>query len=237
MTITVYKLLSILLSYPTETIHEAADELTDAVASERLLSARRRAELISLIADMAVEDLLYLQAEYVDLFDRSRSLSLHLFEHVHGESRDRGQAMVSLRERYRQAGLDIASNELPDYVPLFLEFLSHQSLQDAQIMLSDTAHILCALGERLAKRGSRYAVLFQALQDLAAVPPDAAGLADLLRIPLDDPNDLEALDKVWEEAEVRFGPGDAAGGDCPRASGMLRKINVPASKTAAGGKA
>jgi nitrate reductase delta subunit len=195
--------------------------------ADRSLSGRRRAEIIALITHVASGDLLDRQSEYVDLFDRTRALSLHLFEHVHGESRDRGQAMVSLLERYRQTGLDVSANELPDYLPLFLEFLAHQPSAEARAMLADTAHILSALGERLKKRGSNYAVLFEALGDIAATRPDPDVLAELSKVPLDDPNDLVALDRAWEEAEVRFGPGDANNDGCPRADEMVRKMGMP----------
>src|SRR5690606_37679388 len=127
----VLKVLSVILSYPEAAIQDAASELESVLEKDTSLPATQRAALRDLIADMAARDLLDLQSEYVDLFDRTRALSLHMFEHVHGESRDRGQAMVSLRERYRQAGLDLAANEWPDYIPLFLEFLSLQPPQEA----------------------------------------------------------------------------------------------------------
>lgn len=222
-----YKIISLLLSYPGAAFQAAAGEMAEALQTRSRLSPPRRAALIAMIAAMAEEDLFDLQAAYVDLFDRSRTLSLHLFEHVHGESRDRGQAMVSLRERYQAAGLDIASSELPDYLPLFLEFLSRQDGAAAKAMLGETVHILQALAERLAKRGSRYALVFEALQDLAAARPDPAALNQLRETAVDDPDDLRALDAAWEEAEVRFGPGDATAESCPRADDMLRRMQAP----------
>ena len=118
-------------------------------------------------------DLYALQERYVDQFDRTRSLSLHLFEHVHGESRDRGQAMIDLKSLYEQNGLYLSAAELPDFVPAFLEFLSTRPLAQARALLSQTAHILTALAERLQKRHSPYAAIFQALAALATLAPDA----------------------------------------------------------------
>jgi nitrate reductase delta subunit len=164
-----YKVLSALLSYPEREFQEAVPELIAALEGEAVLPAPYGGALIDLLSDLAREDLLEIQAAYVDLFDRSRSLSLHLFEHVHGESRDRGQAMVSLLERYQEAGFDIAANELPDYLPLFLEFLSVQERGEAGKMLAETAHILDALARRLEKRESHYAAVFGGVFRIATV--------------------------------------------------------------------
>lgn len=231
-----YKVLSALLSYPTADLQAAAREMHLALHVERLLPGANRVAVDALIERLAAGDLLDLQSRYVELFDRTRSLSLHMFEHVHGESRDRGQAMVSLLERYRQAGLDVVRNELPDHIPLFLEFLSTQAEADARFYLAEPVHIFQALGERLKKRDSLYAAIFDALVALAQTAPADDVLEELRKQQLEDPMDLVALDKAWEEAEVRFGPVDAGGSDCPRASEMLRRMQAPSSKSVAGGK-
>ena len=222
----IYKVLSALLSYPEAPLQEAADELLDVIAHERLLCSETRLTLAHLVREISGWHLIDAQSRYVDLFDRTRVLSLHLFEHVHGESRDRGQAMVSLLERYREAGLDISVNELPDYVPVFLEFLSLQTPDGARAMLAEPVHILAALGERLRKRGSGYAAIFEALVALAKAQPDGEILAALRETTLENPHDLAALDRVWEETEVRFGPEDAKPGECPRAGDMLRRMQA-----------
>lgn len=234
--ITTYKVLSALLSYPTEELQAASRQMNLAVHAERVLPPQHRATVAVLIDEIATSDLLDLQARYVDLFDRTRSLSLHMFEHVHGESRDRGQAMVSLLERYRQAGLDVARNELPDYIPLFLEFLSTQPEADARAALTEPVHIFQALGERLKRRNSAYGTALEALVALAQIVPPKEVLEELRNQQMEDPMDFEALDKAWEEAEVQFGPGDA-GNDCPRASEMLRRMQAPSEKALSGGKA
>jgi len=223
---TIYRVLSALLSYPELPLQEAGSELRAVIAGERALPARVRQDLAGLVHQIAGGDLLEVQAHYVDLFDRTRALSLHLFEHVHGESRDRGQAMVSLLERYDQAGLEMSATELPDYLPLFLEFLSLQAPDAARAMLAEPVHILAALGERLKERGSAYAAVFEALVALSEARPDGEILAALRESKLEDPHDLTALDRVWEESEVRFGPQDAVTGECPRAAGMLRRMGA-----------
>ena len=119
-----FKVLSALLSYPTEALIEAAPEFVAVLDAERLVPEARRGAVDVLIEEIAAGDVYDLQERYGLLFDRSKTLALHLFEHVHGESRDRGQAMVDLKAMYENAALVIAANELPDYVPLLLEFLS-----------------------------------------------------------------------------------------------------------------
>ena len=201
-----FKILSALLSYPTCALQQAADELGAGLRDEALLSEAVREGVEDFIRSVAASDLYALQERYVDLFDRGRSLSLNLFEHVHGENRDRGQAMVDLKALYEQHGLYVESRELPDFLPLFLEFLSTLPLEEARTLLGQTAHILAALAERLQKRTSAYAILLRAAGELAtqaeAVPegvlvPEPAG---------GDASDLAALDAEWEEAAVTFGP-------------------------------
>lgn len=227
MALAEFKILSFLLSYPSDGFQITAEEICESLPQCTLLTSERRADLGAVVTAMAAEDLLDLQEEYVEIFDRSRTLSLHLFEHVHGESRDRGQAMVSLRERYQASGLDIAANELPDYLPLFLEFLSVQDFAAAREMLGEISHIIQVLGERHTRRHSRYALLFEVLQELAAASPDPEALKELRKVEEDNPADLAALDRAWEEAEVRFGSGDAnAPQSCPRASQMLDRMQT-----------
>lgn len=204
-----FKALSALLSYPTPELQRAGPELSAALAGERLVAGARRRAIDALIDELAEGDIYDLQERYLLLFDRTRSLSLHLFEHVHGESRDRGQAMIDLKALYEKGGLAIGATELPDYLPMFLEFLSTRPLDEARDLLGQTAHILEALAERLAKRGSAYAAVFEALAALA--PAAEAGAAAALIEEGDDPNDLAALDEAWEDKPVSFGPGSATG--------------------------
>ena len=201
-----FKVLSALLSYPTRELQEAAGALRATIRDEALLPESTERSLEKLIGEFAASDLYDLQEGYVDLFDRGRSLSLYLFEHVHGESRDRGQAMIDLKALYESHGLDTASNELPDFLPLFLEFLSTLPLDEARDLLGQTAHINALLGERLRKRDTPYAALFEALDLLAAAEPDSANTDIRSALPDEDETDLETLDKQWEDAPVTFGP-------------------------------
>ena len=148
--------------------------MAEVLRTEGLIDRRRRDRLEVLMDELVTLDLYDLQERYGLLFDRTRTLSLHLFEHVHGESRDRGQAMVDLMQVYDRAGMAIGSRELPDYLPLFLEFLATQPLPEAMDLLSQPAHILAALAERLRKRKSSYAAVFDALARLAHADPRTA---------------------------------------------------------------
>ncbi len=223
-----FKALAALLSYPERELIAALPELEDALRAEGLVKGAMLVNLLELIRELGDGDLLDVQERYVALFDRSRGLALHLFEHVHGDSRDRGKAMVELAELYRSAGLIIARAELPDYLPLFLEYLSHLDRDAAQRTLGDVAHILAPIQQRLARRGSAYAAAFAALMRLAEYIPPAA-IAD------EEPDDTpEALDRAWEEAAVVFGPEAAPTNDgCSRAATMLARMNAPPMKPGA----
>ncbi len=205
-----FKALSALLTYPSEELQQAAREIQAAIAAENLVGRRARAALAPFLDELATADLFDLQERYVDLFDKSRRLSLHLFEHVHGESRDRGQAMVDLAALYERGGLILSANELPDFLPLFLEYLSTRPIPEARGLLADTLHILSAVQARLAERGSPYAAVFAAIRGVAG-DRMAAGDGEPAR-PDPGPDDLAALDAAWEETAVMFGPGEAADG-------------------------
>lgn len=207
-----FKVLSALLSYPTPGLQQAAGEMRTALDAEKLLPAAVLRAVLALVDEIESRDLYDLQERYVLLFDRTRSLSLHLFEHVHGESRDRGQAMIDLQNLYEEKGLEIGTSELPDFVPLFLEFLSTQPRADAYELLGQPAHILAALAERLRKRDSSYESVFRALLALANAKPKGEDIAAVLSEPDPDVDDLAALDAAWEDEPVQFGPG--AGDGC-----------------------
>ena len=155
--------LGALITYPQPELVAALPEIAVVIASSRLLPLVERERLAALIAEMQNSDGIDLEGTYVELFDRGRATSLHLFEHVHGESRDRGTAMVDLKQIYANAGYDLRINELPDYLPVVLEYLSCRDLAEARVMLCDCAHILRSIGDTLVRRGSRYAAVFAAL--------------------------------------------------------------------------
>lgn len=219
------KAISLLLSYPTLELQQAMPEISGVLASDSRLTAASRRALRPLVEDFGSRDIYDLQEVFVMLFDRSRTLSLNLFEHVHGESRDRGGAMVSLVETYRAGGYDPVTSELPDHLPVLLEFLATRSLVEAQDTLADAAHIFEALATRLARRESPYGAVFAALLQLAGATADSDVVAEMLAQLDDDPTDLEALDEVWEESEVLFGPDPNAG--CPQVRDMLGRMDAP----------
>ncbi len=222
------KVLSALLTYPTPELIAAAEELKAVLAREHVLPKAHLAAVSNLIDDLTHRDLFDAQERYVLLFDRTRSLSLHLFEHVHGESRDRGQAMVDLIKLYEDGGFTPTESELPDFLPLFLEYASTREPQEAIELVSQPAHVIAALRERIAKRKSPYESVFVALTALCKAKLDSEQLAALRAEPDPEPDDLEALDAAWEEEEVRFGPGSAA--DCGKdgLAAMLRQVTRPA---------
>ena len=228
-----FKVLSALLCYPTAELKSAAPELKAALDAEALLPPRVAAMVARLVDDLATRDLTDAQERYVFLFDRTRSLSLHLFEHVHGESRERGQAMVDLLALYERHGLALSARELPDYLPLFLEFLSTRPVAEARALLAQPLHILNALTDRLRKRDSVYEGVFRALEALAKDAAPADELEVLPEQAQDDPNDLAALDRAWEDDPVTFGPGTDNAGGCGRASEMLARMGNPQQPPAA----
>ncbi|WP_332118422.1 nitrate reductase molybdenum cofactor assembly chaperone [Azorhizobium caulinodans] len=205
-----FKALSALLTYPDAGLAAGIPEIAAALAADGLLGRDERAALAPLLEALATRDLYELQADYVELFDSSRKRSLHLFEHVHGESRDRGQAMVDLAALYEAGGLCLTANELPDYLPLFLEYLATRPLPEARGLLADTDHILALLEERLIARGSAYSAVFSAVRAMGGVA-EAPSIATE-DAPLSRADELKALDAAWEETAVVFGPGEALDG-------------------------
>jgi nitrate reductase delta subunit len=220
------KALSLTLSYPSAELRAAMPEIGAVLAADPRIATETRTALQSLTERLGQGDLYELQEIYVMLFDRSRTLSLNLFEHVHGESRERGGAMVSLIETYREGGFEPATPELPDHLPVLLEFLSTRPGAEARDILADAAHILDALAGRLGRRESGYAAVFTAIVQLAGTRADAEAVAEMLAQPDDDPTDLAALDAVWEETEVTFGPDPNAG--CPQVRDVLAEMDRPA---------
>lgn len=216
------KVLSALLSYPTSELQDNISGMQDIVGREGVLTGQVRRALNPLFEDIARGELYDLQERYVLLFDRTRSLSLYLFEHVHGESRDRGQAMVDLQTMYAQKGLELGTPELPDFLPLFLEFLSLLPRAEAFDLLGQPAHIFAAIAERLRRRNSPYEAVFRALVALAKDKPKGEDIAAALQAPDIDPNDLAALDAAWEDEEVRFGPG--SGDSCK--DGLIARVRA-----------
>lgn len=209
------KVLARVLEYPTAELQASKDVLVAAVLEDDRLPPKHKEQLLRVIDMLCSGDLLDLQENYVGTFDKGRATSLLLFEHVHGESRDRGQAMVDLMEQYRANGLEIDARELPDYLPLFLEYLSTRPWEEIRNWLEDIHHILGLLGERLYQRESLYHVVMDALLELSGRKTDRRELAQIVSNEARD-DTPEALDKVWEEEMVKF--VDDQGSSCSTGS-------------------
>ena len=185
------RVLARLLGYPDAALRGHFAEMRDALHAEGALSAPRLAELDALVATLERRAVLDVEGDYVELFDRGRATSLHLFEHVHGDSRDRGPAMIDLAQTYEKAGLYLAEGELPDFLPVVLEFTSTQPPREARAFLAEMAHIFNAIFAALEQRGSAYASVLGALLELAGEK------AQPVQIAAEEP-----IDAIWEEPVV-----------------------------------
>ncbi|UNK54178.1 nitrate reductase molybdenum cofactor assembly chaperone [Rahnella aceris] len=207
------RLTGLLLDYPSEELWQHQPELLEAVAESPELTQEQRLDLALYITAFCKQDLLDAQSAYTGLFDRGRATSLLLFEHVHGESRDRGQAMVDLMGQYREAGLEIDSRELPDYLPLYLEYLTTRDENQAREGLRDIAPILALLSARMQARDSHYAELFDLLLALSGSDIATETVREGIRQEARDDTPA-ALDAVWEEEQIKFlGEQSCASGD------------------------
>ena len=185
------RVLAALLAYPDREMRGYLGEMRVVLRGEHVLSAERRQEIDALIDSLAAADSLEAEAGYVELFDRGRATSLHLFEHVHGDSRDRGPAMIDLAQTYEKAGLYLAEGELPDYLPAVLEFVSTQPAAEARAFLGEMSHIFNSLFNALQGRASPYASVLGALLELAGEK------AQPVKIAAEQP-----LDESWIEPRV-----------------------------------
>jgi nitrate reductase delta subunit len=182
--------LSALLTYPDAELRAALPEIVEAIRDSRAIRARQKDELVALADEIAAADELEAEGRYVDLFDRGRRTSLNLFEHVHGDGRQRGPAMLELRQRYLDAGMEPVAAELPDHLPLLLEYLSCRDLAETRDTIGEIAHILRQLGNTLLKRRSPYAAVMATLLEIGG----EQGLD--AQAPVPPPEDL---DRAWEE--------------------------------------
>lgn len=195
-----YKVLSLLLSYPNDELQEFLLHVEKELREESLLREDQLRGLAEFCKRFGQLDLTDWQEEYVQLFDYSRSVSLHIFEHIKGDSRDRGQAMVNLMEFYKENGMHLNTKELPDYIPAFLEFLSNLPLEKAAGLLGETVYVMDRINEALSESDNLYSSIFQAIISLSARQPDKTITREMIKNekPLD-------LDAEYEEEPVTFG--------------------------------
>jgi nitrate reductase delta subunit len=182
--------LSALLAYPDAELRAALPEIAGAIRDARAIDAALREQLVALVDEIAASDPLEAEGRYVDLFDRGRRTSLNLFEHVHGDGRQRGPAMLELKQRYLDAGMQPVGDELPDHLPLLLEYLSCRDVAEIRDTIGEIAHILRQLGNTLLHRRSRYAAVMAALLALGG----EKGLDAQAPVP-----PAEDIDQAWEE--------------------------------------
>jgi nitrate reductase molybdenum cofactor assembly chaperone NarJ/NarW len=178
------RVLARLLSYPDDALREHLDEMRQALRREAALQPPRLAEVNALIDSLCVQNAIDAEADYVQLFDSGRRTSLHLFEHVHGDSRDRGPAMIDLAQTFEAAGLYLAKGEMPDHLPVVLEYASTQPAREAQAFLAEMAHIFNVIFSALDKRRSRYASVLGALIELAGETCAPVNVPD--EVPIDE---------------------------------------------------
>ncbi len=225
------KILGCLLSYPSQEKIAAFPEFKEILAQEKWLPVKSLEALDRLMDWAKQQDLLDLQEEYVSLFDRTPSLCLHLFEHVHGDSRDRGQALVNLLELYKEAGLTINTKEMPDYLPMFLEYLSIIDIEEGRQNLGEIVNILGAIAARLQNRQSLYFSVFEALIEASSCKPDKNAVTKALADATGKVSTFDELDKAWEEQNAFENSlqttGQDIGSGCPRAEEMLARMNLP----------
>ncbi len=218
------RVLAHLLSYPSAELRAHLPELRTALHDERALTFGRLAELDLLIDRLSARGpgrrAFDVEAEFVELFDRGRGTALHLFEHVHGDSRDRGPAMVDLTKTYEAAGLYLGPDELPDHLTVVLEYASTQPPAQAADFLREIAHILQVIFSALLKRESPYASVLAALLDLAGEKAQAVKLPE-------EP----ALDESWEEP-LAFGGCSTQGQASPGQPQPIQIVRRPGAAMA-----
>ena len=195
-----YKILSLLLSYPNEELQKFLLEVEKELREESLLHENRINDISKFCERFNQLDLTNWQGEYVQLFDYSRSVSLNIFEHIQGDSRDRGQAMVNLMEFYKEKGMHLTAKELPDYIPAFLEFLSTQSISKSSELLGETVNIMDKINEALSEGENLYSSIFKAIISLSAKQPNKEITREMIKN--EKPQDLDA---EYEEEPVTFG--------------------------------
>lgn len=216
---TTLRVLARLLAYPDATLRNDIPDMRAALQSEKSILGSRLAELDILMSKLLIGNALDIEAAYVELFDRGRATSLHLFEHVHGDSRDRGPAMIDLAQTYEKAGLFLGPDEMPDYLPVVLEFVSTQPPKEARAFLSEMAHIFNAIFNALRQRESAYASVLGALIELAGEKAHAVkAVAD------------EPMDATWEEPIV-FDGCSTKGQAKPGEAQVIHFVKTDASRS------
>ncbi|CAA2159925.1 Nitrate reductase molybdenum cofactor assembly chaperone NarJ [Methylobacterium brachiatum] len=225
------KALAGLLLYPDQQLVEALPEIK-VILGESVPPGPEREAVLAFCDRLAAADLLEAQGEYVSLFDASAPLSLYLLGHVHGDSRQRGQAMADLVDDYRRMGLELTGDELPDYLPVFLEFVSLHEAAEAGALLGEVAEVVALLAGRLERRGAAYAAVLRAIEALGSRKADTEAVE--ARLAEGEPEDTpEALDARYEEAPVNFMEPAVTDSSCSKAAALVAQFtrDIPDAQT------
>ena len=219
------RVLSRLLTYPKAETQSHMDELKQVLMDDGFLKIKTLKKLTAFMDEFAGMDLMDAQETYVELFDRGRAHCLHLFEHVHGESRFRGQAMIDLAGRYAEKGLEIGVGELPDYLPVFLEFISICEPEEGLETLAQAAPVIATIGEKLKRQKSGYASVFKAIAELSGAKLNQKEIEKAADAALPHIQTLDEMDEEWKEPDAFGGAADCGTCDDPMPL-------MPASKSA-----
>lgn len=209
------RVLSRALNYPTAELLVQTDALKEVLVEDGFLKKKSLKRMVAFLDELGSTELMQAQENYVEIFDRGRAHCLHLFEHVHGESRFRGQAMLDLSERYAEKGLHIGVGELPDYLPVFLEFISICKPDEGLETLSQAAPVIATIGEKLKRKKSGYQHVFGAIVELSGAKLSKAEIEKAADASLPNIQTLDDLDKEWQEPEAFGGASDCATGCDP----------------------
>lgn len=167
-----YKILSVFLEYPDQELVDHLSEVHQEIQDSLEMDDDERSVLLKFYRYFNSKSLIELQENYVQTFDMTAEHSLHLTHHLFGDDKNRGPALIDLGELYKDYGVDIVTNELPDYLPIVLEFAAYMEDSEASVFLSDAHKVLSMLAENLNKAESPY-------MDLLAV---VVGRASLTRL-------------------------------------------------------
>ena len=198
-----YKILSTFLSYPDANLKNSINLVSGIFESEKILSQVHINQISNFILYIKKNNLLHLQESYVSIFDRQKHFSLYLFEHIHGDSKERGMAMIDLNNLYKKSNFEITQqNELPDFIPVFLEYLSLINKEKASNLIGEIISIITTLHLRLKTINSPYYIIFSILEELSEIKPDAK----LIQKISNDKSFLKIshyqVDKDWEDKNV-----------------------------------
>lgn len=170
----IYKLLSVLLEYPDQELVDHLPEILEKLAQCVDVDDAEQKALSEFIDHLAGKSLTELQQDYVQTFDMMAEHSLHLTHHLFGDDKNRGPALIDLGELFKDYGVEVVTNELPDYLPLILEFAAYLDDNEAMVFLSDANKVLKVLADNLQKAGSPYAALLSIVEGRATLTRLAA---------------------------------------------------------------